>query len=81
LDLLSDRLERALGVRRERAQAALALAAGRLDALSPLRVLSRGFAAVEDASGSLILRASDLHGGDSLSLRFADGRVPVRVEG
>ena len=81
LDLLSDRLERALGVRRERAQAALALAAGRLDALSPLRVLSRGFAAVENAQGSLVLRAADLHSGDSLSLRFADGRVPVRVDG
>ena len=81
LDLLSDRLERALGVRRERAQATLALAAGRLDALSPLRVLSRGFAAVENAHGALVLRASDLHGGDSLSLRFADGRVPVRVDG
>ncbi len=80
LDLLSDRMERALSVRRERAQAALALAAGRLDALSPLRVLSRGFAAVENASGTLVLRATDLHKGDALSLRFADGRVPVRVE-
>jgi len=81
LDLLHDRLERALGYRRERAHAALALAAGRLDALSPLRVLSRGFAAVERADGSLVVRASDLHSGDPISLRFADGRVPARVEG
>jgi len=81
LDLLSDRMERALAVRRERARAALALAAGRLDALSPLRVLSRGFAAVEKADGSLVVRSSDLRSGEPISLRFADGRVPARVEG
>ena len=79
VDLLSDRLERALGRHREKFHSRLALASARLDALSPLRVLSRGFAAVEDSRGDLVLRASSLSGGERLVLRFCDGRVPVQV--
>lgn len=79
VDIFSDRLDRAMERNRERFRSRLALAAGRLDALSPLRVLSRGFAAVEDSGGSLVLRASNLSGGEHLVLRFSDGRVPVLV--
>ncbi len=49
-------------------------AAGRLEALSPLSVLSRGYAAVTK-NGTTVMRAADVQAGDSLEIRFADGRI------
>ena len=46
-----------------------------LEALSPLRPLGRGFCLVRDPHGRLISRISQLHTGDTVDLRFVDGRV------
>ncbi len=51
-----------------------------LDAMSPLRVLSRGYSIASTADGRLIKRASDLHPGDRIGVRFAVGRSVCRVE-
>lgn len=53
---------------------ALGNAAGRLEALSPLSVLSRGYAAVAK-NGMTVMRAADVRTGDPLEIRFADGTV------
>lgn len=59
----------------------LAVAAGRLDALSPLKQLERGFViASRSRDGGGLLTAEDLKEGESLWLRFASGRASVRVE-
>ena len=54
--------------------------ASALDAMSPLRVLSRGYAVAEDATGSTVKSAAELHPGDRLHLRFSDGGAACRVE-
>ncbi len=54
--------------------------ARQLDNLSPLTVLSRGYALVFDASGALVKRADSVADGDLLTLRLADGLVRSRVE-
>ena len=54
--------------------------ASSLDAMSPLRVLSRGYAVAKDKTGSTVKSAAQLHPGDRLSLRFADGCADCRVE-
>ena len=52
----------------------LASAAGKLDALSPLRVLSRGYALA--AKDGVVLRsAADAAVGDNLELRLHDGEI------
>lgn len=51
-----------------------------LDAMSPLRVLSRGYIIAEDADGELVRRAESLSEGDRLELAFADGKADCRVE-
>jgi exodeoxyribonuclease VII large subunit len=51
-----------------------------LDNLSPLTVLSRGYALVFDAEGKLVKRAADVSGGDVLTLRLAEGSVRSRAE-
>ena len=51
-----------------------------LDAMSPLRVLSRGYAIAENAEGELVKSAQTLSAGDTLALSFADGNADCRVE-
>jgi exodeoxyribonuclease VII large subunit len=51
-----------------------------LDNLSPLTVLSRGYALVFDADGRLVKRAADLSAGELLTLRLAEGTVRSRVD-
>lgn len=57
----------------------LARAAGKLDALSPLAVLGRGYALVGDSEGHLIRDASSVARGDSLEVRLAQGKLDVEV--
>ena len=53
-----------------------------LEALSPLAVLSRGYAiALHEPTGRALMRARDARVGDRLNLRLHDGSLAVRVEG
>lgn len=59
----------------------LARAAGRLDALSPLGQLARGYViASRDEQGAAVVRFSELAPGDRLWLRFRQGRARTRIE-
>lgn len=62
--------EKALETRRNR----LAGVGGRLEAMSPLAVLSRGYAAVS-RGGVAVTRAAQIVAHDELEIRFADGTV------
>jgi exodeoxyribonuclease VII large subunit len=50
-----------------------------LDALSPLAVLSRGYAVVYDVNGGIIDHVSKAAVGDELGIRVLDGRITARV--
>ena len=52
----------------------------RLEALSPLKVLSRGYAIVEDTEGHAVTRAGALAAGDETFMRFSDGSVSAIVK-
>jgi exodeoxyribonuclease VII large subunit len=54
--------------------------AAQLDALSPLRVLERGYAVPRDADGRVLRRRVDFRPGAPFRLRVADGDVGARVE-
>ena len=58
----------------------LVAAQRRLDALSPLKVLGRGYAIVEGEDGRVRASAARLHAGEGARLRMRDGRVRVRVD-
>jgi exodeoxyribonuclease VII large subunit len=53
---------------------------GRLNALSPLAVLDRGYALVQGADGSLVRSATQLSQGDRVTTRLSDGSFVSRVE-
>ena len=72
---LSSALRRRLSGERERLAA---LAAG-LDAMSPLKVLGRGYAVARKADGTVVRSAGQVAPGDGLSLRVAEGTIFCRV--
>jgi exodeoxyribonuclease VII large subunit len=59
----------------------LARLAGKLDSLSPLAVLSRGYALVWDAHGRLVRAPADVRPGDPLRIRVAGGDLLAVVTG
>jgi len=62
------------------ARAVYAELCARLDALSPLRVLERGYAiALHEGTGRAIRSQSDVKEGDRLRVRVSDGEFPARV--
>ncbi len=51
-----------------------------LDALSPLRVLERGYSVARDSAGRVLRRRADFAAGRAFTLRVIDGDIPARVE-
>jgi exodeoxyribonuclease VII large subunit len=58
---------------------ALSALSGRLEALSPLRVLARGYSVVLDLEGRVVQNAALLQPGQLLRLRLAQGSAQTRV--
>lgn len=81
LDELVRRLGQAAGKRLERLRLRLGALAGRLDALSPLAVLSRGYAIARDEEGRVIKRAASAAPGQRLDILLHEGSLRCRVEG
>ncbi len=79
LERTLDRLSGAAARRLERQRHALAALAGRLDALSPLRILERGYALARDAQGRVLKRVAQFPVGLPFRLRVTDGTVAARV--
>lgn len=59
--------------------AALGAAGARLDAMSPLRVLERGYALVRDAAGGVVASVEQAAEGQALEVRLSDGQLDVDV--
>ncbi|MBR1457170.1 MAG: exodeoxyribonuclease VII large subunit [Oscillospiraceae bacterium] len=51
-----------------------------LDAMSPLRVLTRGYSITEDRDGQPVRSVQELAAGDHVRILFRDGRADCRVE-
>lgn len=75
LEVLSQRLLHGMDGKMQECRHRLELCAGKLEALSPLKKLSGGFAYVTDGGGKAVQGAGELKEGDSVTLQFADGKV------
>ena len=78
---LGEHASTALIHRIEAAQAQFAALCAKLDTLSPLRVLTRGYTAVFDGEGSPITSGRALQRGDQICVRFEDATVDATVCG
>mgnify|MGYP001135929676 CR=1 FL=1 len=80
-DDLAASLEAGVTALLERRALRLARAMDKLEALSPLAALKRGYAVAQDEDGRLLRRVADYEELDRFRLRVADGRVYCTVEG
>jgi exodeoxyribonuclease VII large subunit len=80
LERTGDRLQAAVEQRLLRHELRVEHLAAQLDALSPLRVLERGYAVARDAEGRVLRRRADFPPGRPFRLRLADGDVAARAE-
>jgi len=79
LDRTFDRLTGTLERRLERHRHELSGLAGRLDALSPLKILERGYALARDEQGRVLKRVVQFPSGLRFRLRVTDGEVAARA--
>ena len=79
LELLKNRLVSAqnqnLGQKKQRYVAAVS----KLDAMSPLKVLSRGYSMTQTTSGEVVRSISQVTPGDKISVSLSDGRLTAAV--
>ena len=76
-----DRMESAVRGIATLKKARLTEVAGKMDVLSPLATLGRGYALPQDVSGRILRTVEAFEKGDRFSLRVSDGSVPCEVRG
>lgn len=79
LDAARHDLIQAMRLRLVRAQRRLEPLTARLEQLSPLRVLERGYAIVENEAGRVVKSPADAPAQSEVRVRLAEGRIRARV--
>lgn len=72
---LSDKADAAMAKKTAEKKAELSRAAAKMEALSPLAVLTRGYSIAETEVGNVIRSVSDVEVGDHVMLRVRDGKI------
>jgi exodeoxyribonuclease VII large subunit len=78
-DELADRLDHLLAARLRQEDRQLGQQAAQLDALSPLKVIARGYSVLADDSGRIIRRCEEAPVGSQLQARVSDGHLLLTV--
>ncbi len=80
LDVLRERLDRTIQKYVKELHFHLQSLNSRLESLSPIAVLRRGFAILNDSqTGRLVSQASQTHENQSIQVRFSDGKVSATI--
>ncbi len=69
-----------IGACLQKERSRLELAAGRLDALSPLAILQRGYAICKDKQGNILRNAAAVSPGEKVAVRLSSGSLECLVE-
>ena len=81
LAAMRHRLEVAMQPALQRRRHTIEAACGKLEALSPMRVLERGFSLTQRADGHLVTSAADVQAGERITVRVHDGGIDATVDG
>jgi exodeoxyribonuclease VII large subunit len=76
---LSEKTDLLAGKILDRSRAKLVGAASKLEALSPLAVVARGYGVVSDSQGTAVKSVSKLCVGEVIDIRLADGHASATV--
>ncbi len=79
LDSKSEKLKNLINTKTADARLLLAKGTARLEALSPLAVLTRGFGFVEDSEGKTVSSIENISVGDALKITMKDGSADARI--
>ncbi len=79
-DGLVKRLEQGIRLRLSQGREQLGGVSGKIDAMSPLKVLARGFAIPTDQTGRIVKTVKQLGPGTEFTLRLADGQADCVVK-
>jgi exodeoxyribonuclease VII large subunit len=74
------RLHSAIKSRMHSGRSRFEFAVGKIDALSPLAILRRGFALCRDSRGAIVKNAADVSCGDSVTVTLALGQLDCEVK-
>ena len=80
LELLKNRLIAAQNQSITRKNQRYIAAVSKLDAMSPLKVLTRGYAMAQTKGGQLLRQVEQVRSGDRFTLQLSDGRIRASVE-
>ena len=80
IDYLTEKMEYAAEKSNTAYEHRLAAAAAKLDALSPLNVLKRGYSFTENAEGKVITSVNDVENGSMVSITLNDGMLNAVVK-
>lgn len=80
IDYLTEKMEYAVEKSNTAYEHRLAAAAAKLDALSPLNVLKRGYSFTENAEGKVITSVNDVENGSMVSITLNDGMLNAVVK-
>lgn len=80
VDYVQHRLTAAFSETVQRKHRRFASLTAKLDAMSPLKVLARGYSMASNGQGTLLRSVKQIKPGDRLTVRFADGSAAAVVE-
>ena len=80
LDNIFTSLESNITSKIEKYEAKLAVNIAKIDALSPLKILSRGYSVVYDNDDNLVSDAEKLSVGDNINIKLCKGKAKCLVE-
>lgn len=80
LDSLSTSIQHSMSKLLSDRKAKAQLLTHKMQALSPLAVLGRGYSIVTDKNGNVIKSASGVSAGDNISIKLSDGRILADVQ-
>lgn len=75
----SRRLESAIKLKNQNTKIALTKVISKLDGISPLKTLSRGYSIVEDVNGKVVKSVNDVKSEDEIKLILNDGTISAKV--
>ena len=80
LEFLKNRMTSAQNQNVHRKKQRYISAVSKLDAMSPLKVLTRGYAMVQTGEGTVVRSIEQIHPGDALQISVSDGTMNVTVD-
>ena len=80
LDFLSEKLVNSTGRIISANKEVFTRLVASVDAMSPLKVISRGYSIATQGDGKIIKKVSDVSCGDKISIRVEDGNIDCVVE-